>query len=112
MKGVPVGRLRLCCNLLHCLCQNNPLWPEGEEDKEKEGDDNKKRFKAPTVEDVAAYCKERQNDVDAENFVDYYSARDWKLGKNKMKDWRAAVRTWERNGYSSKSLRAASCRQY
>ena len=53
-------------------------------------------FKPPTVEEVRAYCRERGNTVDPETFVDFYSAKGWMLGKNKMKDWRAAVRTWEK----------------
>lgn len=61
-----------------------------------------KRFKPPTVDEVKAYCIERQNNVDAERFMDYYTANGWKVGKNTMKDWKAAVRTWERNGYSAK----------
>lgn len=61
-----------------------------------------KRFKPPTVDEVKAYCIERQNNVDAERFIDYYTANGWKVGKNTMKDWKAAVRTWERNGYSTK----------
>lgn len=56
-----------------------------------------KRFSPPSVEDVAAYCQERKNGIDADAFVDYYSARNWTMGKTKMKDWKAAVRTWERN---------------
>lgn len=56
-----------------------------------------KRFKAPTVEEVQAYCDERGNHVDAQRFVDFYEAKGWLVGKNKMKDWKAAVRTWERN---------------
>ncbi len=55
-----------------------------------------KRFTPPTVEEVRAYCKERQNNVDAEKFVAYYTANGWKVGRNAMKDWRAAVITWER----------------
>ena len=55
------------------------------------------RFSKPTVEEVKAYCAERNNGIDAERFVDYYEARGWKIGKNQMKDWKAAVRTWERN---------------
>lgn len=55
------------------------------------------RFVPPTVEEVAAYCKERGNMVDAETFVDFYSSKGWMVGKNKMKDWKSAVRTWERN---------------
>lgn len=60
-----------------------------------------KRFAPPTIEEVRAYCEERNNNVDPVHFVDYYTANDWKVGRNKMKDWRAAVRTWERNGFSS-----------
>lgn len=59
-----------------------------------------KRFIVPTVEEVAAYCRERNNNVDPVHFVDYYTANDWKVGRNKMKDWKAAVRTWERNSFS------------
>lgn len=61
-----------------------------------------KRFKPPTVDEVKAYCIERQNNVDAARFIDYYTANGWKVGKNTMKDWKAAVRTWERNGYPAK----------
>jgi hypothetical protein len=53
-------------------------------------------FHPPTVEEVKAYCFERKNKVDAVHFVDYYTANGWKVGKNPMKDWRAAVRNWER----------------
>ena len=60
-----------------------------------------KRFSPPTVEEIRAYCIERKNQVDPERFVDYYQAREWMLGKDKMKDWMAAVRTWERNGYGN-----------
>lgn len=56
----------------------------------------RKRFTPPTVEEVEAYCFERNNKVDAERFVDYYTANGWKVGKNPMKDWKAAVRNWER----------------
>lgn len=58
--------------------------------------ESKKRFRPPTVEEVKAYCFERNNKVDAERFVDYYTANGWKVGKNPMKDWKAAVRNWER----------------
>lgn len=54
------------------------------------------RFKPPTVEEVRAYCEERGNGVDAQRFVDYYEAAGWKRGKTPIKDWRACVRTWER----------------
>ena len=58
-----------------------------------------KRFTAPTLEEVKEYCSERKNGVDAERFVNYYTANGWKVGKNPMKDWKAAVRTWERNDF-------------
>ncbi len=55
------------------------------------------RFVPPTLEEVAAYCRERQSTVSAESFHDFYSANGWVQGKGKpIKDWRAAVRTWER----------------
>ena len=54
------------------------------------------RITPPTVEEVEAYCFERNNKVDAERFVDFYSSNGWKVGKNPMKDWKAAVRTWEK----------------
>lgn len=62
----------------------------------------KKRFIAPTVEEVQAYCKERGNFIDAQHFIDHYTANGWLVGKNPMKDWKAAIRTWERNSYSDK----------
>ena len=53
------------------------------------------RFTPPTVEEVREYCIERNNGVDPAMFVDFYISKGWKIGNNKMKDWRAAVRTWE-----------------
>lgn len=64
-----------------------------------------KRFKPPTIEEVQAYCKERNNNVDAQRFIDFYEAKGWMLGKNKMKDWKAAVRTWERNDTDGQASR-------
>lgn len=71
-----------------------------ERDKEKEElskDNSRGKFKPPSVEEVAKYCVERNNTVDPEAFVDFYAAKGWMVGKNKMKDWKAAVRTWERS---------------
>lgn len=56
----------------------------------------RKRFTPPNADEVAAYCQERGNSVDAERFVDFYTAKGWKVGKSPMKDWKAAVRTWEK----------------
>lgn len=54
------------------------------------------RFTPPDVNEVRAYCIERNNNVDAEAFVDFYQSKGWMVGKNKMKDWKAAVRSWEK----------------
>lgn len=70
-----------------------------DEDKDKDKDNIERgaapRFSRPSLEDVAAYCRERSNTVDPQRFVDYYTANGWRAGKQPMKDWRAAVRTWE-----------------
>ena len=54
------------------------------------------RFKPPTVTEVEDYCGEKEYHIDCERFVDFYRSKDWIVGKNKMKDWRAAVRNWAR----------------
>ena len=59
------------------------------------------RFKKPTVEEVKDYCKERNNSVDAQQFFDYYESKGWKVGKSPMKDWKSAIRTWERNDFNN-----------
>lgn len=53
-------------------------------------------FTPPTLEQVKEYCEERNNGIDAETFINFYTSKGWYIGKNKMKDWKAAVRTWER----------------
>ena len=58
---------------------------------------NTKRFVPPTVEQVREYCDARGNRIDPAAFVDHYTANGWMRGKNKLKDWKAAVRTWEKN---------------
>lgn len=61
----------------------------------------RQRFTPPTVAEVADYCKERGNGIDARQFVDYYTAKGWKVGNASMKDWKAAVRTWEQREYTN-----------
>lgn len=53
------------------------------------------RFIKPSVEEIRAYCAERQNHLDAQSFYDFYESKGWMIGKDKMKDWRACIRTWE-----------------
>lgn len=80
------------------------LYKEKEKDKEKEilpnGSTKKERFIPPTVEEVRAYCDERENDVDPVAFVEKYTANGWMTGKTKMKDWKASVRYWETTGFN------------
>lgn len=59
----------------------------------------RKRFEKPTLSEIKAYCIERGNKVDAQHFFDYYESNGWKVGKNSMKNWQAAIRTWERSEY-------------
>ena len=59
------------------------------------------RFVPPDVNQVQEYCDNRNNGIDAQAFVDFYTSKGWMVGKNKMKDWKAAVRTWERNSKRS-----------
>lgn len=62
-------------------------------------ENNKRKFTKPTIEEIQEYCDERNNGINANAFYDFYESKDWYVGKNKMKDWKACVRTWEqRNG--------------
>lgn len=67
-----------------------------ENTKEKAGKPPRVCFVPPTVEEVKAYCLERQNTVDPEAFVAFYNSNGWLVGKNKMKNWKSAVITWEK----------------
>jgi hypothetical protein len=62
-----------------------------------------KRFKKPTIQEVNEYCIERNNSVNPESFIDFYESNGWKVGKNPMKDWKACVRTWEKNTIKTKT---------
>ena len=68
-------------------------------------------FVKPTVEEVRAYCDERKNGIDPQSFIDFYTAKDWMIGSNRMKDWRAAVRNWETrrrgNGWTGRGVGVA-----
>lgn len=79
---------------------------EKKEIKEKKKDlpETKERvFKKPSVEEISSYCKERKNNINPEQFYDYYEANGWKINRNPMKDWKATVRNWERNEFNRKS---------
>lgn len=67
-----------------------------ESNKKDNNKDNRVAFTPPTLDEVSAYCRERQNSVDPEKFIDFYQSKGWMVGRNRMKDWKAAVRTWEK----------------
>ena len=70
-----------------------------DKDKDKDKDESitrARRFTPPTLDDVLAYVRERGSDVDPQRFLDFYASKGWMVGKNPMKDWKAAVRTWEK----------------
>lgn len=86
----------------YVITQPNGTDIDKERDTDREGDNKSNkgryRFTPPSLDEVKDYCKERGNKVDAERWFDYYTSNGWKVGKNTMKDWKAAVRTWERSG--------------
>ena len=101
--ATPLQQIETPMQQLETKC-NTEIEKEIEKDKEiekeKRGEDKPRNvFKPPTVDEVKDYCWERKNGINAQSFIDFYSSKGWKIGKNKMKDWKAAVRTWEqRNG--------------
>lgn len=62
-----------------------------------------KSFTPPTLDEVRGYCVERKNEVDPEKWYNYYASKGWKVGREQMVDWQAAIRTWEKNNFSSTS---------
>jgi len=90
-KKQRVGDMKRPCNV-----SETPPETDTETDTDKIRGKTAKRFVPPTPDQVREYCKQRGNAVDAERFVDFYAAKGWMVGKNRMKDWKAAVRTWER----------------
>ena len=64
----------------------------------------RKSFVKPTIEEIDQYCRERNNGINANAFYDFYESKDWYVGKNKMKDWKACVRTWEQRTKTNKEL--------
>lgn len=81
-------------------------------DRNYSNNKEKNSFAKPTLDEVKAYCAERKSPVDPQRFYDYYSANGWKVGKNPMKDFRAAVRLWERNEQKDTSKHFDNERKY
>lgn len=71
--------------------------------KERSIEEPRKRFSPPSADEVEVYCWERGNTVDAQRFVDFYASKGWKVGSQPMRDWKAAVRTWEKRDSGRRS---------
>jgi hypothetical protein len=93
------------------LVRENPQKQENS-NRSLELDVGSKTSKAkPSIEEVIQYCAARKNSVDPQTWFDHYSANGWKVGRNTMKDWRAAVRTWERKN-GSESGKSEQCKRH
>lgn len=101
-EWVPVGCQMVAERLPQDRLDKNRIDKDRLGEDSKGGSGGKNKFSPPTLEEVKAYCSERGNHVDAERFHSYYTANGWKVGKNPMKDWKAAVRTWERDDKAKK----------
>ena len=86
---------------IHPVSELDTQFRTGKSSSEKEKTDKpptRTRFIPPSLEEVSAYCRERANGIDAQRFLDFYSANGWVQGRGKpIRDWKAAVRTWERS---------------
>ena len=87
-------------NLLATTWQpnGNQMAPQDRIGKDRLGEDTyrERRFTPPSLQEVTDYCNQRGNNVDPERFINFYQSKDWMVGKNKMKDWKAAIITWEK----------------
>ena len=91
------------CNQLYAdvpVIQSNPILIQSESNTNR----GKNKFSTPTLEEVRDYCLERRNNVDPQRFMDYYTSNGWRVGKNPMRDWKAAVRNWERGDKTSDNI--------
>ena len=82
-------------------CQEYNTETSIQELLERYSADVSKGFKKPTIDEIKAYCQERNNSVDPDKFYNYYESNGWKVGKNPMKNWKSAVITWEKSGYNT-----------
>lgn len=80
---------------LNNTSSNIPPTPQGDECEKKSR--KEKETIPPTLDEVRSYCRERKNGIDPEAFIAHYETTGWMRGKNKIKSWKACVRTWEKN---------------
>lgn len=70
------------------------------------------KFAIPSLKEVSSYCIERKNNINPQRFIDFYTSKGWKVGKNTMKDWKACIRTWENDDKKAAGLKTASASKY
>ena len=96
--------------------ERNAIYKDKDKDKDKEKENKKRegvRFTPPSVEEVRAYCQQRNNGIDAEAFVAFYASKGWKVGNSPMKDWKQCVITWEkRDRATTKPAKTVIAQQY
>jgi predicted phage replisome organizer len=117
-ERVRLYRARKKTEMLQCNTIDRHVEEEKEEQEQEEEQEQKEKenirgtpnksatrttFSKPTFDQVKEYCIERKNTVNADKWYAHYESNGWMVGKNKMKDWKAAVRTWEHNNYDSKT---------
>lgn len=99
---VTQGKVKHTSSIPQAYLNKQEQEPEQEQEpkpKHSNGETRTRVFQPPTVEEVAEYCQTRGNGISAEQFVDHYSANGWRVGRSPMKDWKAAVRNWEKNEF-------------
>lgn len=127
LAGIKSGKVRrmkaLCSGNQNDKRPLNDLQTTLEQRKEKKGKESIKKepkgskekataFRPPQLSEIVNYCKERANDVDASRFFNFYLAKGWMVGRNKMKDWKAAVRSWEKEDNSKNQQSYENSNQY
>nr|DAX17819.1 MAG TPA: hypothetical protein [Caudoviricetes sp.] len=88
--------------------ETKSIPPIGGNREDAKASSTRARFSPPAVSEVEAYCRERRNDVDPQRFVDFYASKGWKVGAQPMRDWKAAVRTWEQRRKEERGEHGAS----
>ncbi len=88
-------------SLSHLNLNSNLIKYKGEDTKTIKQVKTTQKFKKPEITEVKVYCSERKNKVDPQRFLDYYESNGWRVGRNPMKDWKATIRTWEKNNNTS-----------
>ncbi len=97
------GKYECLTNVKQLLKENRREEKRTEENRKEEKSTSTKKFIKPTIEEIEEYCLERNNGINANAFYDFYESKDWYVGKNKMKDWKACIRTWEQRDTKTKN---------